>query len=157
MPSIPGLLVWLHISLMFVGVTLSYGPSLLFLIALRSRRTENVRAVLVAVQPVVRFIPVAYGLAALFGVLAAINIGYNLLAPWLLIAYVLFVVLIGIGAGLVGPRLQRVKDMVDKSPDGPLAAETYAAATAGGFVWIEVLDFAGLFLVIFDMVVKPFS
>ena len=157
MPGFPGVLVWLHISMMFIGVTLSYGPSLLFLLALRSRQTENVRAVTVAVRPVVRFIPVFYGLGALFGVAAAITIGYNLLAPWLVIAYVLFILLIGIGAGIVGPRLERVGGLVAAAPDGPLAPETYAAATAGGFLWIEVADFGGLFIIIFDMVLKPFS
>ena len=157
MPGFPGILVWLHISLMFVGTILSYGITLLFLLALRSRRTENVRSLIGTVQPAVRFIPVFYGLAALFGVWAAIAIGYNLLAPWLLIAYVLFVVLLGIGVGIVGPRVERVGALVAEAPDGPLAPETYAAATAGGFLWIEVLDFAGLFVVIFDMVLKPFS
>src|SRR5215210_3725740 len=157
MPGLPGVLVFLHISFMFIGVTLSYGPPLLFLIALRIGRTENVRSVLVAVRPVIRLIPIVYGLGALFGVLAAVNLGYNLFAPWLLIAYVLFVVLIGIGAGIVGPRLERIGEMVATAPDGPLPAEVRPAATAGGFLWIEVVDFAGLFVIIFDMVLKPFS
>ena len=157
MQGIPGLLVWLHISLMFVGVTISYGASLLFLAALRTRRTETVRAATAAVQPVVRFIPVIYGLAGLFGILAAINIGYNLFAPWLVIAYVLFAVLLGIGAGIVGPRLARVGQMVATVPDGPLPSEVMAVSTANGYLWIELLNFIGLFVIIYDMVFKPFS
>ena len=157
MPGLPGLLVFLHISSMFIGVMLSFGPSSIFLAALRSRRTESVRAVTIAVRPVVRAIPVVYGLGALFGLLAAINIGYNLLAPWLLIAYVLFVALLGIGAGVVGPRLERVGGLVATEKDGPLSPAVFAAAMAGGYLWIEVLNFAGLFAIIFDMVVKPFS
>ena len=157
MPGLPGWLVFLHIGSMFVAVTLSYGAELLFLVALRSGLTQNVRAVIVAVTPTVRFIPVFYGLGALFGVLTAIAAGFNLFAPWLLIAYVLFIVLIGVGAGIVGPHLQRVGAMVTGLPDGPLPPEVRSAATAGGYVWISILDFVGLFVIIFDMVLKPFS
>jgi uncharacterized membrane protein len=155
--TLAGLLVWAHISLMFSAVTISYGPVLMFVLALQSGRTERLRAVTVAVQPVTRLIPVFYGLGALAGLAAALVIGFNLLAPWLVISYVLFVVLTGIGAALVGPRLQRVAAMVGPLPDGPLPDEVRAAVTAGGFLWIELLDFIGIFTVIFVMVVKPFS
>ena len=151
------ILVWLHISLMFMAVLSSYGPTLLFLLALRSNRTENLRAVGVAVQPVVRFIPVFYGLGAVAGVSAALVFGVSLLAPWLVISYVLFVALTAFGAVLAGPRLARVGAITLEAPDGPLPAEIRTAATSGGFVWLELLDFAGLIAVIFVMVVKPFS
>ena len=152
-----GLLVFAHITAMFFAVLMSYGPTLMFLLALRSRRTENVRAVGIAVRPIVRAIPVVYGVGALFGVLAALTGGYNLLSPWLVISYVLFVVLLALGAVFAGPRMNRVGEMVATAPDGPLPPDVYAAATARGFVPIELLDFAGLVAVIFVMVVKPFS
>jgi hypothetical protein len=151
------LLVFVHISLMFSAVAISYGPTLLFLIALRSGRTESVRAVGVAVAPVVRLIPIVYGLAAIAGVSAALVNEYNLLAPWLVISYVIFVALLTIGGAVAGPRLARVGQMVGPLPDGPLPAEVRATAMSGGFLWIELLDFLGLFAVIFVMVVKPFS
>jgi hypothetical protein len=47
--------------------------------------------------------------------------------------------------------------MVGPMPDGPIPPEVRAVATGGGFVWIELFDFIGLFAVIFVMVVKPFS
>ena len=155
--SLFGILVFVHISLMFAAVAISYGPTLLFLIALRRGRVEGLRAVGMAVQPVTRAIPIVYGLGALTGVGAALVGGFNLLAPWLLISYVIFVVLLIIGAALAGPHMGRVGAMVAALPDGPLPAEVKAAATANGFVWIEAFDFVGLLLVIFVMVVKPFS
>ena len=152
-----GLLLFGHISLMFAAVTISYAPTLLFLLALRSGRTEQLRAVTTAARPVVRLIPPTYGLAALFGLLTALQSGVNLLAPWLVISYVLFIVLTVIGAAIVGPHFERVGAIVGALPDGPLPPEARSAALAGGFLWIELFDFAGIFLIVFDMVVKPFS
>jgi hypothetical protein len=151
------LLVFVHIALMFAGVVISYGPTLLFLLALRSGRTESLRSVGVAVAPVVRLIPIVYILAAIAGVAAALVNQYSLLAPWLVISYVIFIVLLVIGAVIAGPRMQRVGAMVGPMPDGPIPPEVRAVATGGGFVWIELFDFIGLFAVIFVMVVKPFS
>jgi uncharacterized membrane protein len=149
-------LVFAHISLMFLAVMISYGPTLMFLLALRTNRVENLRAVGTAVQPVVRLIPGAYVLAAVFGVLAAVVIGYNLLAPWLFISYVLFIVLLVIGAAYAGPHMARVGAQIADLPDGPIPAEVRSAA-GGRFVWFEVLDFLGLLAVIYVMVAKPFS
>jgi len=149
-------LVFGHIALMFLAVMMSYGPTLMFLLALRSNRVENLRAVGVAVQPVVRLIPVAYILAAVFGVAAAVVIGHDLFVPWLVISYVLFVILLVIGAAYAGPHMARIGDQVAQLPDGPLPPDVRAAA-GGRFVWFEVLDFVGLLAVIYVMVAKPFS
>ncbi len=151
------LLVFVHISLMFVAVAMSYGTTLLYLLALRRSRIEYVRAVTTAGQPLARLIPIFFGLAGLAGLSAALVTGYNLLAPWLVISYFIFVVLTIIGAAFVGPRLERVGKLVATMPDGPLTPDVRQAATGGGFLWIELVDWAGLFLVIFVMVVKPFS
>jgi len=149
-------LVFAHIALMFLAVMISYGPTLMFLLALRSNRVETLRAVGVAVQPLVRLIPVSYGLAAAFGVAAAVVIGHNLFVPWLVISYVIFVVLLVAGAAYAGPHLARVGAEIAQLPDGPLPPELRAAA-GGRFVWFEVLDFLGLLAVIYVMVAKPFS
>jgi hypothetical protein len=151
------LIIFLHISTMFAAVTVSYGPTALLFLALRSGRTEAIRAVTVAAIPVKRVIPPLYGLGALFGFVAAIVSGVNLLAPWLLIAYVLFILLTAIGAGIVGPHLERLGKLTATMADGPISPELGAAVRARGFIWIEVVDYVGLFVIIFDMVVKPFS
>ena len=148
-------LVFGHIALMFAGAMISYGPTLMFMLALQSNKVENVRAVGRAVQPIVRFIPVVYVLAAVFGVAAALTIGYNLFAPWLVISYVLYVVLLIVGAAYAGPVTARIGAAVADLPDGPLPEEV--RATGRSFSWIETLDFVGLLVVIYVMVAKPFS
>ena len=148
-------LVFAHISLMFLAVTISYGPTLLFIFALRSNRVENVRAVGRAVQPVVRLIPVLFGLAAVFGVAAAVINTYNLLAPWLVISYVIFVVLLILGVAYAGPATARMGTAIADLPEGPLPEDVRASGRR--FTWIEALDFLGLLVVIYVMVAKPFS
>ena len=149
------ILVFGHIALMFVAVMISYGPTLMFMLALQSNKVENVRAVGRAVQPIVRFIPVAYAAAAVFGVAAALTIGYNLLAPWLVISYVIFVVLLILGVAYAGPATAQIGAAVADLPDGALPEEVRAKGRR--FSLVETLDFVCLLVVIYVMVAKPFS
>ena len=73
-----------------LGGEVSYGP---LLCGLAIRTGGGSRAgVTAGAGPLVKVIPVFlhHGRRCL-GLIAAINVGFNLLAPWLLIAYVLFV------------------------------------------------------------------
>jgi uncharacterized membrane protein len=151
------LLLFLHIVLIFTAITLAYGPEGLLVFAVRSNRTEAVRSVLSSAQPVQRIFPIFFGLGGLFGLLAAWNAGFDLLAPWLVIAYVLFVVLTIIGAGFTGPRMKKLAMVVGPAPDGPLSPEARAMARDRTLVVVLSIDFALLLFLIFDMVVKPFS
>ena len=66
------------------------------------------------------------------------------------------VVLTLLGAIVAGPTIERVGAMVATAPDGPLPAGV--STTVGSrFLVIEFFDFALLFVLILDMVVKPFS
>ena len=63
------------------------------------------------------------GWPAIFGGLTAIAFGFNLLAPWLVIAYVLFAVavLTGVTENRTWPL--RLAEAVKRTPDGPLTPE----------------------------------
>jgi uncharacterized membrane protein len=149
------LLVFVHIALMFTAVALAYGGVVFFLVALRNRNYPNVIAIASGSKTMERLIPPMFGLAGIFGVVAAIVNGYNLLAPWLIIAYVLFVVLTVIGALSTGPTIKRIGDALAAAPAGEPTPET--AQLIRRFNTIEVFDFFFLFVIIFDMVIKPFS
>ena len=95
--------------------------------------------------------------AGAVGLVAAIGFGYDLLAPWLVIAYVLFAA--AMLTGLFGDRVftLRLAALLATTPDGPVTPElealfastSHRAVTAFNYAWIPVL--------VFDMVVKPFS
>lgn len=149
------LILFLHIATMFTAVAVSYGGVIFFLVALRTGDTQRVRAMTASAKPIARAIPILYVAGGALGLLAAIVTGYNLLAPWLIIAYVLFVVLMVIGALFTGRTIDRIGEDVASAPDGPLP--TAVTARTRQFYQVEVFDFLLLFVIIFDMVVKPFS
>jgi uncharacterized membrane protein len=150
-------LVFLHIATMFIAVACSYGPTAMFLLAIRSNRIERVRAVGIAVGPIVKLIPILFAIGALFGLAAALVVGYNLFAPWLLISYALFGIASAIGAVYTGPFGNRLTQAFGSATEGPFPPAAAALVRNRTFLAIQVLDFAAILLLILDMVFKPFS
>ena len=151
------LTLWLHITTMFAAITLSYGPALLADLAYRTGRVEAVRGVATASRRLGPVIPVLYVTGGIFGLLTAINFGFNLLAPWLVIAYVLFAIAMITGFAFnrnFGPRVALATEGV---PDGPLTPAISALFTDRTYRFVTELDYVVLVAFLFDMVVKPFS
>ncbi len=150
-------LVFLHIVTMFTAVAISYGPLAVVRLAARTDRTENVRGVVAAGKPLGLAIPVLYVVGGLLGLTAAIVSSVNLLAPWLVIAYVLWVVAMLIGARLTGPWVERVGEAAVAAPDGPIGGPLQALLTDPRVLAINVIDVVVVVVIVFDMVLKPFS
>jgi hypothetical protein len=154
--TLGSLLLFGHITVMIAAVVISYGPSLLFQLAARSGEVANVRGLAVATQLGI-WIPILYVVGGLLGLATAINFSYNLLAPWLVIAYVLWVIAMVNGAVIHGPYFERVTAMAATTPDGPLTGE-FAVLVADRRERIAAaVDYVAIVAVLFDMVVKPFS
>lgn len=147
------LLLLLHILIMFVAVTLGAGTLLLVLVAARTGRTRT--ALEIAALPTERFIPPAYIVGGLFGVATGLAFGYNLLAPWLVIAYLLFAVATAWGIRVTSPAMRRLANI---AATGDL--ETNASDVErrlGRALTIDAgFTFLLIGLLILDMVVKPF-
>ena len=115
-------LIFLHVMTMFVAVALSLGGSIFLVMAIRTGRTEVVRSFGSSTRSVVRIIPLLFVLGGIIGLITAIALQFNLLAPWLIIAYVLFALLAISGAALSGPTAENLGKVVTAAPDGPLPA-----------------------------------
>ncbi len=100
---------------------------------------------------------VMYMLGGIFGGLTAIAFGFNLLAPWLVIAYVAFAiaVLLGVTENRTWPL--RLAEAVQRTPDGPISPEIRHLFMNRTTLTVLAIDIAWLFVIVFDMVVKPFS
>ena len=100
---------------------------------------------------------VMYMVGGIFGGLTAIAFGFDLLAPWLVIAYVLFAVavLVGVTENRTWPL--RLAEAVERTPDGPLTPEIRELFMNRRTVSALAIDIAWFFAIIFDMVIKPFS
>lgn len=155
--SLGTLTLWLHITLMVSAITISYGPALLTELAYRSGRVEAVRGVALASQRLGPLIPVLYVTGGIFGLLTAINFGFNLLAPWLVIAYLLFAIAMITGFAFnrnFGPRVVQATTGV---PDGPLSPAITALFADPTYRLVTTIDYVVVIALLFDMVVKPFS
>ena len=97
------LLIFLHVMTMFVAVALSLGGTIFFVLAARTGRTEAVRSIGAFGRPATRYIPVLFIIGGILGLVTAIVLDYNLLAPWLIIAYSLFAALAVSGGALKRP------------------------------------------------------
>jgi hypothetical protein len=154
---VPYLLLFLHITCFFVAVTISYGPLLLLRLAYRTGEVRNLRG-LAYLHP--RLGPVTfvlYVLGGIFGGLTALAFGFDLLRPWLVIAYVAFAVavLLGVSANRVWPV--RLAEIVQRTPDGPITPELRDLFMNRTTMTVLAIDTVWLFVIVFDMVVKPFS
>lgn len=150
-------LVFLHLAVIFTAVAMSYGSLLLLLVAIRSNKSENVRGITGTTLLVGAVVPMLFVLGGVFGLAAGWVSGTPLLAPWLVISYVAFAVLAAAGAMLEGPNYMRISDSVGADGEGPLNAETRAFVRSTRFRGAVILDVSLLALLVFDMVIKPFS
>jgi hypothetical protein len=154
---LPHLLLFLHITFFIAGITMSYGPLLLLRLAYQTGEVANIRGLALVHSRLGPVTFLMYLLGGIFGGLTAIAFGFDLLAPWLVIAYVAFAiaVLLGVTENRMWPL--RLAEAVKRTPDGPLTPEIHDLFMNRRTVSVLVIDIAWFFVIIFDMVIKPFS
>lgn len=151
------ILLFLHITFFITAVTISYGPLLLLRLAYRTGEVGDIRGLALVHSRLGPLTVVMYMLGGIFGGLTAIAFGFDLLAPWLVIAYVAFAiaVLLGVTANRIWPL--RLAEAVKRTPDGPLTPEIRDLFMNRTTVSVLAIDIAWVPVIIFDMVIKPFS
>lgn len=154
---LPLLLLFLHITFFITAITISYGPLLLLRLAYQTGEVGNIRGLATVHARLGPVTFVMYMLGGIFGGLTAIAFGFDLLAPWLVIAYVAFAiaVLLGVTENRTWP--QRLAEAVKRTPDGPLTPEIKDLFMNRTTLSVLAIDIAWFFVIIFDMVIKPFS
>jgi hypothetical protein len=145
-----------HITVMIAAVVTSFGPALLFRLAVRTGQVASIRATTLS-APLGIWSPILYTVGGLLGLATAISFGYNVLAPWLLIAYGLWVAAMLIGGAIHGPFYRRVRALAAGTPDGPLTGELARLVGDRRERTASAIDTVIIVALLFDMVVKPFS
>jgi hypothetical protein len=142
--------VVLHVLTMFVVVALHSGPQILVFVAARTGQLSAVAGVAGMYARSGRAVPPLGIAGALFGFGAALAGGFGLLAPWLLIAYVLFGALIVFGGAVSAPYIARLSEAVlQDTPDRDVLLGRRLTV-------ILAIDALIYVLIITDMVLKPF-
>lgn len=144
--------LYLHVIAMFAAVAVAMGSSLVLLIAARRGELEAIRAI--TGMPLGRLIPILYISGGLLGLATAISFGFNLLAPWLVIAYALFVILTAIGIAFSGRLIERLHAVLTEPAS---AADGELERLLRRLVPDLIVTGAGIALIVADMVYKPFS
>jgi uncharacterized membrane protein len=108
---------YLHILTMFTAVTLMFGGEVLFHLLRRTDDVRSLRRFVAVVDPVFRIGVGLLTLGVVFGLLAAVTIGWNLAAGWLVLAYVLIALIYLVGFGIGVPYFGRVRAAFRDLPD----------------------------------------
>lgn len=151
------LLIFAHITVMFAAVMVAFGSGLVMRVAYMTGQVAAVRGVGMAAARLGVWIPILFVIGGLLGLLTAISFGQDLLAPWLVIAYVLWTLAMLIGIVENRPWGEKIGRLLMQTPDGPLTPEISAMFTDTRVVALTIVDYVIVIAVIFDMVVKPFS
>jgi hypothetical protein len=151
------ILIYLHIFTMFVAVALSFGSVLVVHRVATTGQLPAIRTVFGVIAPIARIIPMIFGVGLLLGIIAAIVVGFNLLAPWLLIAYVLSIASSYIGGAITGrwaASAGKAVAMTAGDTASPDLQQLLNDTRASQALWINLAVIA---LIVFDMVFKPFG
>jgi uncharacterized membrane protein len=151
------ILKFLHIASMFTGVSLVLGMGSVAALVARKGDVRAIRSTFPIFIRLARLIGPFFTLGLLFGLATAWTGGFDLLRPWLLIAYVLFVAATGLGLAIEGPWQQKVLAAAAASPDDEPSSDLLRLVRDPRerfAFWATVVILAAF---IFDMVFKPFG
>ena len=137
-------LLFLHVAAMFLAIAVHTGSQLFAWIALRWGPPGSILSVVQVYGRLGTVVPVLFVIGGALGLATALAFGYNLLAPWLVIAYVGFVAAAAYASRVSAPTV--------KGLGGDAAAidmNRVQLVIAGDAAIVAIL--------IADMVFKPFS
>ncbi len=146
---------YLHIITMFIAVALSVGPELVLHRVAQTGDVRAIRAAFGAAKPLGQLVPILFVVGLVFGLIATALGQFNFLAPWLIIAYVIFIIAMGIGSAVIGPWQQKVGMASAKNGDGTPSGELSALLSDRMITYAMWINLALVVLIVFVMVLKP--
>lgn len=149
--------VFLHVATMFTAVAMTIGVPFLLRRIGKSGDVPAIRRSFTLAQPLIGAIPPLFILGAALGIVAIFTNGFNPFQPFLLIAYVLFILATVVGITVTAPWYQRVVKLSAESPDEAPSAELNAVLNDPRMDWNDWFDRVIILAFIFDMIVKPFG
>ena len=154
----PGIILkFAHIGTMFMAVGVAVGTELMGHRVAGSGDVRAIRTYFAQARPIMNLIPVLYVSGLVLGLAAGALGAFNLLAPWLLLAYALFFLTFLLHQLIGGPWFRRMTTLSAQSSDASVSAELDAAIhdrAAGWLFWYTIAMIIGF---VFIMVVKPLS
>jgi len=149
--------IWtfLHILTMFAAVTIVAGAELFLASAAYRRDPVALRAYFGIAKRVDLLGGIFLGLGIIFGIIAAIVIGWDLLSGWLLVAYVLVALTFIVDGVFAGPHRRKLEGVVTRSPTDGSSSGILEGLDPRPLMWSTFTVFTLIALIIADMVFKP--
>jgi hypothetical protein len=148
---------YLHIAAMFFAVGLAVTTEIGLRIVAGSADPRTIATATERLKPLGNVSTGLFLAGVAFGIVAALTGQINLLAPWLIAAYVAFVAAVAIGVLVTDPWVARLGTAAASSPEGaPSEAlrTVIADPVARAGTWALMMLIAAI---VFLMVVKPFA
>lgn len=148
---------YLHIITMFSAVGVSTGTEFLLHRIAHSGDVRAIKTAFGAGKLTVMLVPILFIIGMLFGLLTAWTGSWNFFAPWLIIAYVLFATMVVIGRKINVPWLQQVGKTAAMNQGDTPSAELQTLIHDKRAERGMYIGYVLIFLIVFVMVMKPFS
>lgn len=150
--------VWkfLHIAALFFAVALAISGEVVVRRVAGSHDVRAIRTVTERIKPLSGTLASVLFVAGIaFGFVAAISGGFDLLRPWLIMAYVAVIAAFAIGGTVTDPWIDRLAKAAAASPDDG-ASEELSRVIADPVARYATVALMGLItFLVFVMVVKP--
>ena len=146
---------FLHILTMFIAVAAAVIPEVVLHWVARSGDVRAIRVFAGVAERVGKLLPIFFIGGAVFGLLAAATGSLDFFRPWLIGAYVVFVIAMVTGATVTGPWAARVAAAAEASGnDAPSQELELAIHDRRAFIGSVIL-LSAIVVIIFLMVFKP--
>ena len=155
--SVVIILKFLHIAAMFTAVGVSVGTDLMAHRVADTGDVRTIRTFFGQARQIVKLMPFLFLSGLVLGLITAWAGALNLLAPWLLIAYVLFALTLALHATIGAAWFRRMEALAIASPDDGASAELLATAHARSARYLLPYTMTMIVVFVFLMVVKPLS
>ncbi len=155
--SFATIFIFLHIFTMFLAVALSIGSSLVLQRVAATGNVAAIRTTFGAAAPIGRATPMVFGIGLLLGIIAAIAWPFNLLAPWLIISYVLAAASSYVSAAIVGKWATKVGRAAAMNQGDAPSSELQQLIGDKQAAQAIYANAAIITVIMFVMVFKPFS
>jgi uncharacterized membrane protein len=141
-------IVFLHVAAMFIGIALTVGVGVYFVLIERSQDVRALRTATRAAIPLSIAGGIAIVVGAVFGLIAAVRDGYPLTAPWLAVTYVLLAFNVLDGFFEKMPHMRNVQRAADVSLDDHPSEELQRLCTrkidailgpVNGLFWLAII------------------
>ena len=148
---------FLHIITMFTAVSAAVIPEVVLQWVARSGDAGAIRVFAGIAARIGKLLPIFFVGGAIFGLLTAATGGLNFFQPWLIGAYIVFVIAMFTGATITGPWAERMATTSAANGHEGLSPELVLVMHDRRAAIGSVVLMSSIVLIIFLMVFKPGS